>query len=147
MLKYLDIPPLWTLLSLLLIHQIHARIDLFDFGRFIGSFVPIALCIVAAIYFAMAVIAFRKHRTTINPHGKPSQLITDGIFKVSRNPIYTADALLILAYAIYKGELLGLVVLPIFVWVITVRFIRKEEAFLLANFPDASAWFERTKRW
>ena len=35
---------------------------------------------------------FKKVRTAINPFDQPSVLVTSGVFRVSRNPMYLAAA-------------------------------------------------------
>src|SRR5699024_10268627 len=39
-------------------------------------------------------------KTTLNPYGKPQQLITEGPFRATRNPIYVADTLLYIGIAL-----------------------------------------------
>lgn len=91
---------------------------------------------------------FRRHRTTINPHGQPERLLTTGPFAVSRNPIYLADSFVLAGLALAWQALPGLLLIPLFVWIITQRFILQEEARLRAGFPDSyPAYTARVRRW
>ena len=89
-------PPLLMLLAGILMWSLHRwwPIDLLlavPWNR-IGA-LPIATGLVIA---AAAVTKFRRTGTTLNPldPGKASYLVTDGIFRVSRNPMYLGLSLL-----------------------------------------------------
>ena len=107
-----------------------------------------ALIAAALLVMLWAALEFRRARTTIVPHEAPSALVTTGPFRFSRNPIYAADAAILLGWGFSLGALLPFAVVPLFVWVIGARFIRGEEARLRAAFPEAfNAWAARTRRW
>jgi protein-S-isoprenylcysteine O-methyltransferase Ste14 len=100
----------------------------------------VVLMAVAAVQFALA-------RTTIVPHETPSALITRGAYGLSRNPIYLADAVILAGLCIVWGAWAALL-LPVFVVVITTRFIRPEEARLRAAFGAAfDDWAAQVRRW
>lgn len=101
----------------------------------------LALMVWAALYF-------RRARTTINPHGQPGTLITGGPFALSRNPIYLADAILLLGLSLACRALPALILIPVFMAIITRRFILPEEARLTAAFPASfPAYAARVRRW
>jgi protein-S-isoprenylcysteine O-methyltransferase Ste14 len=66
--------------------------------------------------------------TTIIPRRNPSALVTGGLFAWSRNPIYLADALILLGAILWLDAVLALPLVAGFVWLIQTRFIRDEEA-------------------
>lgn len=91
---------------------------------------------------------FRRARTSISPFGQPSTLITDGPFRMSRNPIYLADAIVLTGLCLALDAPQALILIPAFIWLITVRFIRQEETRLVQAFPDSfAAYARRTRRW
>ena len=54
-----------------------------------------------------AVWSFRRQRTTINPH-LPQQtvaLVTEGVYRYTRNPMYLGMLCFLLAWALYVGYL------------------------------------------
>lgn len=87
-------------------------------------------------------------RTTLNPRAQPQALVTGGIFRLTRNPIYLGDALVILAAVVWWDVPLGLLVLGGFFWVATRHYIAREERWLADRFgDDVRQWFSQTRRW
>lgn len=81
------------------------------------------------------------------PRETPAALIRRGVYRVSRNPIYLADALFLAAAALW-WDAASLLLVPLFIGVITRRFIRGEEAALRAAFgPAFDAYAAQTRRW
>ena len=109
--------------------------------------------LVAAVGIAIAVAAFarfRKAGTTVNPvdPSKASRLVTDGIFRVSRNPMYLGLLLLLIGWAVWLGSVSPLVVPPLFVVVITLVQIIPEEQALGQRFGEQYLSYRRSvARW
>ena len=93
---------------------------------------------------------FKKKETTVNPI-KPeeaSQLVTDGFFKITRNPMYLGMLLFLLGLSIYNGLIVGLVFLPLFVGYITFFQIIPEESAMIKIFgEDYKAYMKKVRRW
>lgn len=95
-----------------------------------------------------AAVQFLRRRTTIIPYYEPSALITGGVYRLTRNPIYLADVLVLLGCWLWIGAASGLIVVPAFVWVIQTRFIAVEERMLESKFGDGyRAYKARVRRW
>ncbi len=58
--------------------------------------------------------------------------------------MYLGMALVLLGVAVLLGSLSPLLIIPIFVWLITIKFIKFEENMLAEKF--GSQWLEYTKR-
>lgn len=85
---------------------------------------------------------------TVDPTRAPTALVTHGPYRLSRNPIYLADAVILAGLCLIWQPVAALVLVPGFMAVIRHRFIRREETWLRAR--DArgfDAWAERTRRW
>ena len=111
----------------------------------IGVLVGAALALMLA-----AGVAFLRARTSINPMrpGQATTLLTTGVFRISRNPIYLADALLLAALGVWLGSPWNVVVFAAFLLYIDRLQIRAEEAALLEGFGDAyRAYRDRVRRW
>jgi protein-S-isoprenylcysteine O-methyltransferase Ste14 len=102
------------------------------------------------IIFIAAVYQFLKHQTTVHPQklDQTSDLITKGVFAWSRNPIYVVDALLLLAWAIWMGNWINLLMPILFVSFITEFQIKSEEQMLTTKFGDSYLRYkQRVRRW
>lgn len=111
----------------------------------------VALLIAAGVAFdLLGLIAFRKSRTTINPlrPERTSALVTGGIYRITRNPMYVGMALLLLAWAIYLSALLPFVGVPVFMLYITCFQIKPEERVLERLFGEEFLnYAARVRRW
>lgn len=145
--KWIDIPPIWLGVAVL---ALWIEVSQTGGAAFPGwmkmagwGLIAAGLCI-----SVLALSAFTSARTSPIPHTRPSAIITTGLYRWSRNPIYLADATMLLGAALVLGALSGVVLLPAFVMLIERRFIRAEEARLAAAFPDEwEAYRSRVRRW
>jgi len=95
-------------------------------------------------------LRFRRARTTINPMdpGAASQLVTGGIFRISRNPMYLGLALLLAGWGITLGSLTVWLIPPLFVAYITRAQIIPEERALKARFTgEYREYCRHVARW
>jgi protein-S-isoprenylcysteine O-methyltransferase Ste14 len=143
----LDYPPVWLLGALGLAR---AEVTLLGPAFQIGvlGLLGNALFWGGLAIMAVAALSFLRARSTIVPHETPAKLITGGLYRLSRNPIYLADLMLLGGLALVWGSVAGLVLVPVLGRILTRRFIEPEEARLRAAFgPEAEAFFQRTRRW
>ena len=97
-----------------------------------------------------AFVRFRQAKTTTNPMdpSKASQLVTGGVFRFSRNPMYLGLLLLQIGWALYLGSASVWVIPPLFVFVITAAQILPEEQALAQLFGEQYfAYRRRVARW
>lgn len=112
----------------------------------------IALIIAAAGgVFALAGIAsFRKANTTVNPL-KPetsSSLVTSGVYRVSRNPMYVGLWLGIIGWGVWLSNVAALAVTPLFVVYMNIFQIAPEERALSSAYRDAfTEYKKKVRRW
>lgn len=96
------------------------------------------------------ILAFRRHRTTVNPLApqRSSTIVQDGIYRISRNPMYLGMALLLTAWAVWLSNPWCLLVLPLFVAAVTRWQILPEERILSAQFgAPYQDYLRRVRRW
>jgi protein-S-isoprenylcysteine O-methyltransferase Ste14 len=113
---------------------------------------PLALMLLIAglLLMAAAVAGFLHAKTTINPlrPDRAARLITGGVFRFSRNPIYLGDALVLAALAVWLGHAWNLVPVVLFVFYIDRLQIRAEEQALQQRFGSHyQAYCARVRRW
>lgn len=108
------------------------------------------LLVMSGVIGAAGIIAFRRHETTVDPMrpGKASSLVSNSIYRYTRNPMYLALALSLLAWAAYLANIAAAIVLPIFVAYMNRFQIRPEERALLESFGDDYAhYMSEVRRW
>ncbi|GGC15296.1 hypothetical protein GCM10007205_25290 [Oxalicibacterium flavum] len=112
--------------------------------------IGVGLAQISGVIALVAMACFWHARTTINPLDprRASQLVTSGIFRWSRNPMYLSLLLLLVAYAI-RLDSFAVWIGPIaFVAYVTRFQILPEERVLAEKFGDAYvAYKDRTRRW
>lgn len=145
-LKTLDYPPVWLAGFAALAWALGA-VPLRLFGPS-GDRVGAVLIGAGALLMVAAAAQMLLARTTIVPHRKPGALVTGGLFRFSRNPIYLGDAMVLAGVIVLRDAPLAVPLLPLFMAVIQRRFIHPEEARLQAAFgPDFAGYAARTRRW
>jgi protein-S-isoprenylcysteine O-methyltransferase Ste14 len=141
----LKIPPVIVLLVLAIMMWFSAKnfpfLTLnFDFNVVIAAFV-------AAFGCGMVMVGSRSfHRvgTTVNPM-KPeatTSLVTEGVYRFSRNPIYLGLAMILSSWGVYLSDLLSLIFVCFFIMYMNHFQIQPEERILHKLFGSC---FERYK--
>jgi protein-S-isoprenylcysteine O-methyltransferase Ste14 len=91
---------------------------------------------------------FHQVGTTIMPFEESSSLVTRGVFRLSRNPMYLGFALLLAGAAFLLGSLTPFLVIPLFMLLIEKRFITIEERMLTTKFGQAYIDYQDgVRRW
>jgi protein-S-isoprenylcysteine O-methyltransferase Ste14 len=116
----------------------------------IPSVIAFTLAAVGVSLDAVALLHFLRRRTTINPL-KPdsaSALVTGGIYRFTRNPMYLGSATLLLAWALYLGNVAAFAGVPLFILYMNRFQIAPEERALEARFgAEYLAYRTRVPRW
>lgn len=115
--------------------------------RTVGA--ALLVCVGQGIAVA-GMLAFRRARTTINPvrASEASTLVNSGIYRFTRNPMYLGWALTLLAWALYLGNPLAFICVPVFVWYITRFQIQPEERILARLFGQQfMSYSSKVRRW
>ena len=91
---------------------------------------------------------FKKAGTTVKPFEVSAVLITDGVFRLSRNPMYLGMVLIVLGIALGLGSLSSLLVAVALPAVLDRAFIVPEERMLEETFGEEFASYRRrVRRW
>jgi len=146
-LKLLDLPPVWLLGFLVLARLLDWLLPWGLFGP-AGRLAGAVLAVIGFGLMGLALARMRRAHTTVIPRRDPEALVTDGVFRFSRNPIYLGDALVLAGAILWWDAPLAAPLLPVFMLILQARFIRGEEARLRAGFGAAfEEWARRTRRW
>jgi protein-S-isoprenylcysteine O-methyltransferase Ste14 len=110
----------------------------------------LGLALLGAALALAGVIAFRASKTTVNPltPGASSTVVSTGVYRLSRNPMYLGFLLALAAWAVYLSNALAVLLLPAFVAYMNQFQIKPEERALLAKFGSRfSQYMATVRRW
>src|SRR6266581_6105525 len=109
----------------------------------------VLVCIGQSIGIA-GMVAFRRAKTTVNPikASLASSLVTGGVFRYTRNPMYVGLLLTLLAWAVFLANPLAVLWVVVYVLYITRFQIIPEERVLASLFgAEYEAYKGRVRRW
>ena len=93
---------------------------------------------------------FAQAKTSIDPLRpfKSTSLITNDIYKYSRNPMYFGYLLIILASSVYLGNVISIIIIPLFIFTINfLQIIPEEEALKDLFGPRYDEYLSNVRRW
>lgn len=146
-LHYTELPPAWMAVFAALAWG-QAQLWPMTVLGLAGDIVGGALVTAGLAVSGWAALHFLLERTSLIPRERPDTLVTTGLYRFSRNPIYLADAAILTGLILYWDALPSLVLVPVFVKLIEWRFIRREEALIREHFgAEFDAYCARVRRW
>jgi protein-S-isoprenylcysteine O-methyltransferase Ste14 len=148
MVKRVIYPPIWLLLGLIAIFVFNEYYPGPRFTSLAGQLAGGVFIIIGLLLLVLANGLFNRAGTSVIPFRNVSALVTHGIFRYTRNPMYLGMVAVLLGCAITVGASVALIVPPLFAVIIEMRFIRPEEAMLRHLFPEQyPAYCQRVRRW
>ena len=128
---------------------------------FLGRFVPLPFVVPAIlrnlgllmtfIGFLLgmgAFLEFRNARTTVDPHGSSQHVVTSGIYRFTRNPIYLGFLLMVIGLPLNSGSYWGVVMAPFYIFLMNRLVIEHEEDYLEKKFGKTYASYKaQVRRW
>lgn len=112
--------------------------------------VAIGVAVAGGVIAFAGVATFRAHRTTMNPTtpGEASVIVTDGVYRYTRNPMYLGLLLVLAGWAVFLGNVVACLFLPAFVLAMHRLQILPEERAMESRFGgDYERYAARTRRW
>jgi protein-S-isoprenylcysteine O-methyltransferase Ste14 len=92
--------------------------------------------------------AFHRANTTVKPFEESSALITSGVFRISRNPMYLGFVLLLIGIAVLLGSLSPCAVVLVFAILMNRVYVTVEEQMLAEKFGlQWEEYKQSTRRW
>ena len=141
-------PPIVTLvfgISIYFSREIFQAVEI-KHSFYIGAL----LLLLGFVILISAVQLFRKEQTTVNPLSpeQATKLVTNGIFKHSRNPMYLGMAFILSSMAVFFNLIGGAILIVLFCFYITKFQIIPEERAMTNLFPqDFPRYMQATRRW
>jgi protein-S-isoprenylcysteine O-methyltransferase Ste14 len=107
------------------------------------------LLIALGVGIALAGIRrFRKAGTTVLPFGGTSELVTSGVYRFTRNPMYLGMTLAYAGFTLLLNSVWCSLFLPVALISVYALAIRPEERYLSKKFGDQYTQYSaRVRRW
>lgn len=104
--------------------------------------------VLLGLVLAPSLVAFRRVRTPPEPWKPTRALVTTGIYRLTRNPMYLGMTLLYVGLAAWRNTAWPFLALPGVLATIHVGVVRREERYLEARFGEAYRdYARRVRRW
>lgn len=105
----------------------------------VETWVAVTITLSGIAFLLLAVISFARNQTTVNPQSpnNTTKLVTKGVYRITRNPMYVGMILILLAYVLWLGELSAAFTVVIFFFLIDRYQIKLEERVLHNKFGKA----------
>ena len=144
------IPPFQVLILGAAMWGIHRYSPVMHYHTGSEYLVSRVLLLIALGLFAATIFQFWKHQTTVSPTNisRSTKLIQSGPYRISRNPVYLVDVMILLAWAVWLAQWLNL--LLVLVFMVSMRYgqIAREESVLMNKFGSEYADYRsRVRRW
>lgn len=143
-------PPVITLLFTLIARVIGIYFPFYPLDSTLVKPYALILIVLGLSLDVVSFINFVRNKTTVNPikPNKASKLVESGFYRFSRNPMYLGMLLLLTGITLLLGELVGLIVIPLFIFTMNYLQIIPEEKALSSIFRDSyEAYKKRVRRW
>ncbi len=147
----LRVPPLVVVVTTALLMWVLAdALPVLTLVLYGAVYIAVLLAAAGIAVVIAAALAFRRAGTTFDPldPGGASALVTRGIFRISRNPMYLGFAMLLAAWAIYLANPASFLLVFGYIAYLTRYQIIPEERALEARFPeDFAEYSQKVRRW
>lgn len=141
-------PPTWMLIAII-------AMLILNFLLPVARIVPALWNLSGLVFLASGITlnliadrAFQRAGTTVKPYQESSNLVTGGVFQISRNPMYLGMVLVLIGIAVLLRTLSPLLIVIPFAVLINQIYIRVEERMLAEKFGARwQVYKAKTRRW
>ena len=141
-------PPLLVLILVIANYFSSKKIDLIHLPN--QDLISVLILLIGILILINPIFKFIKSKTTIDPikFKKVNKLITSGIYKYSRNPMYLGLLMIVISTSIFYLNFFSIITPFLFYFWINRFQIKREEIFLTEKFgKEYSLYKAKTKRW
>lgn len=104
--------------------------------------------VVGGLMLVLAYGSMARARTTINPRLPTTKIVSTGVFRISRNPIYLGWFLVIVGAALVNASLFQIAVAVLMIGLLHWAVVLPEERYLEKTFGDEYVRYkEKVRRW
>lgn len=108
----------------------------------------VAAAVLGLVFAGGAIGLFRKTGQDPKPWESTPQIISTGIYRITRNPMYVGMALLQIAIGVGLANWWVIILVPIVLAIVYATAVRHEEHYLQRKFPDEYSRYKASvRRW
>lgn len=108
-----------------------------------GIFIMIAIFFAASGFFMLIM-----NKTTFDTSKSTSKIVTNGVYRFSRNPLYLSLLLLLSAFAVLLSSLWIFMAIPVLYVLFLFKAVQPEEKYLLQKFGEEYLHYsKKVRRW
>ena len=146
--KRIIYPPVWLAIGIILQFVCNEYFPGARFATVEGQVIGGVILVIGLVLLVVAGGLFKQADTDLIPFKDVSALVTTGVYRFTRNPMYLGMALVLLACAVTVGSATPFIVPPVFMLIIHFRFILPEEKMLREIFPEEfPTYCRKVRRW
>ena len=141
-------PPILVLVLVISNFFSSKKIDLIHLPN--QDLISIIILLIGVLILTNPIFKFIKSKTTIDPikFKKVNKLITSGIYKYSRNPMYLGLLMIVISTSIFYLNIFSITTPFLFYFWINRFQIKREEIFLAEKFGrEYMSYKTKTRRW
>jgi len=141
-------PPTWMLIAIVAMLILNFTYPIAQVVPPLWNLTGLVLLASGMLLNLIADNAFKQVDTTVKPYQESSSLVTNGVFQISRNPMYLGMILILMGIAVLLRTLSPFLVVIPFIILIDRIYIKVEERMLAETFGSKwQAYKTKTKRW
>ena len=145
--KKLFIPPKLIVYSILIMVILYFFVPKFNLIAFPYNLLGILIAFSGFMLMGKARYLFTKHQTTVKIE-KSNNMINEGVFSKTRNPMYLGMTILILGLSTFSTNAFALLLPLFFMIIVRLKFIKQEEKLMLDTFGDNYKEYKKeVRRW
>ena len=142
------LPPIILLIALAAMLGLHFAVPGPHWGASTSQVIGGSVTIGGLVLMLSSAGLFRRRGTPVRPFTESTILVTTGPYRFTRNAMYLGMVLMLVGLGMLLGSTTPFAIVPLFVAVITRRFIRAEERILSARFgTEYDVYRARVRRW
>jgi protein-S-isoprenylcysteine O-methyltransferase Ste14 len=142
------LPPTYLVVFIIAIIALHFLFPIITLIYFPWNLIGIIPLLFGIVLNLVADQVFKDVDTTVKPNEEPKNLINDGVYLISRHPMYLGMALILLGISTLLGTLTPFVVVATFAVIMETVFIRAEEQMMEETFGiEYVEYKKKVRRW
>jgi protein-S-isoprenylcysteine O-methyltransferase Ste14 len=141
-------PPTYLLVAIILILILHFTIPVATIIRNPLSLIGLFPLLIGVALNLIADRDFKRSQTTVKPYEESATLLTEGVYRYSRHPMYLGFVLILLGISLLLGSISPYVVVLFFAILMEVVFIRSEEEMINETFQEEWRQYKsKVRKW